>query len=111
MVIIHTEEQLNHLETSIQKNDSIIFQVNSDTNLHSIENKISLIYIYVDDEEFMLPINHSESILKPKNIITEKTIWVLDKKSYQHNSFIKSNDVRDLLMNEIEDGKYGLFNY
>ena len=22
-----------------------------------------------------------------------------------------SNDVRDLLMNEIEDGKYGLFNY
>ena len=96
MVIIHTEEQLNHLETSIQKNDSIILQVNSDTNLHSIENKISLIYIYVDDEEFMLPINHSESILKPKNIITEKTIWVLDKKSYQHNSFIKSNDVRDL---------------
>ena len=44
----------------------------------------------------MLPINHSESILKPKNIITEKTIWVLDKKSYQHNFFIKSNDVRDL---------------
>ena len=44
----------------------------------------------------MLPINHSESILKPKNIITEKTIWVLNKKSYQHNSFIKSNDVRDL---------------
>ena len=22
-----------------------------------------------------------------------------------------SNDIRDLLMNEIEDGKYGLFNY
>ena len=59
MVIIHTEEQLNHLETSIQKNDSIILQVNSDTNLHSIENKISLVYIYVDNEEFMLPINHS----------------------------------------------------
>ena len=96
MVIIHTEEQLNHLETSIQKNYSIILQVNSDTNLHSIENKISLVYIYVDNEEFMLPINHSESILKPKNITTDKTVWVLDKKSYQHNSFIKSNDIRDL---------------
>ena len=96
MVIIHTEEQLNLLETLIQKNDSIVLQVNSDTNLHSIENKISLVYIYVDDEEFMLPINHGECILKPKNITTDKTVWVLDKKSYQHNFFIKSNDIRDL---------------
>ena len=96
MVIIHTEEQLNLLETLIQKNDSIVLQVNSDTNLHSIENKISLVYIYVDDEEFVLPINHGECILKPKNITTDKTVWVLDKKSYQHNFFIKSNDIRDL---------------
>ena len=96
MVIIHTDTQFSHLETLIQKNDCIVFQVNSDTNLHTIENRISLVYIYVDNEEFVLPINHSESILKPKNITTEKTIWVLDKKSYLHKFFIKSNDIRDL---------------
>ena len=72
MVIIYTESQLNHLRTLIEKNDCIVFQLNSDTNLHSIENNISLVYIYVDSEEFMLPVNHSESILKTTSITTEK---------------------------------------
>ena len=96
MVIINTVQQYSHLETLIQKNDSIVLQVNSDVNLHSIENRISLLYVWVDDEEFMLPINHSESTMKFKNIITKKTIWVIDKKNYLHNSFIKSFNVRDL---------------
>ena len=96
MVIIYTESQLNHLRTLIEKNDCIVFQLNSDTNLHSIENNISLVYIYVDNEEFMLPVNHSESILKTTSITTEKNVWVLDKKSYQHNPFIKSKNVKDL---------------
>ena len=77
MVIINTVQQYSHLETLIQKNDSIVLQVNSDTNLHSIENKISLVYIHVDNEEFMLPINHSESTTKFKNIITKKTIYII----------------------------------
>ena len=72
MVIINTVQQYSHLETLIQKNDSIVLQVNSDVNLHSIENRISLLYIWVGDEEFMLPINHSESTMEFKNIITKK---------------------------------------
>jgi hypothetical protein len=96
MVIINTVQQYSHLETMIQKNDSIVLQVNSDVNLHSIENRISLLYIWVGDEEFMLPINHSESTMEFKNIITKKTIWVFDKKNYLHNPFIKSFNVRDL---------------
>ena len=96
MVIINTVQQYSHLETLIQKNDSIVLQVNSDVNLHSIENRISLLYVCVGDEEFMLPINHSESTMKFKTISTKKTIWVFDKKSYLHNPYFKSTDVRDL---------------
>ena len=96
MVIINTVQQYSHLETLIQKNDSIVLLVNSDVNLHSIENRISLLYVCVGDEEFMLPINHSESTMKFKTISTKKTIWVFDKKSYLHNPYFKSTDVRDL---------------
>ena len=96
MVIINTVQQYSHLETLIQKNDSIVLQVNSDVNLHSIENRISLLYVCVGDEEFMLPINHSESTMKFKTISTKKTIWVFDKKSYLHNPYFKSTDIRDL---------------
>ena len=96
MVIINTVQQYSHLETLIQKNDSIVLLVNSDVNLHSIENRISLLYVCVGDEEFMLPINHSESTMKFKTISTKKTIWVFDKKSYLHNPYFKSTDIRDL---------------
>ena len=65
-----------------------IFGRTGQAQLISISQKIDLINEI--NENF-----YSQGI-KPKNIITEKTIWVLDKKSYQHNSFIKSNDVRDL---------------
>ena len=88
MVIINTVQQYSHLETLIQKNDSIVLQVNSDVNLHSIENRISLLYVWVGDEEFMLPINHSESTMEFKNIITKKTIWVFDKKNYLHIHYL-----------------------
>jgi len=96
MVIIHTEEQLLDLTELIQKNDSIVFQINSDANLHPVENRISLIYIWVNDREFILPINHGEGIVSSIPITTDKTIWVLDKKSYLHKSIIMSDDIRDL---------------
>tara|TARA_B100000123_G_C25722378_1_gene425216 strand:- start:521 stop:1711 length:1191 start_codon:yes stop_codon:yes gene_type:complete len=57
----------------------------SDTNFHPKKNRISLLYFEIDSEEFILPINHCESVrVKPFDFKFDFKFNVLDKKSFLH---------------------------
>ena len=72
------------------------------------------IVISISKEKDMLG-SYDENSLR-EIILSDDVVKLFDEK-YRSIGFESSleefisNDIKDLLMNEIEDGKYGLFNY
>ena len=72
------------------------------------------IVINISNEKDMLG-SYDENSLR-EIILSDDVVKLFDEK-YRSIGFESSleefisNDIKDLLMNEIEDGKYGLFNY
>jgi len=101
MVIIENDVQLEHFKSTYKSNDCYIIPVQSDKNKHPLDGELSLLYIQITDgQEFILPLNHSETVNLDVDI---NTILVSDTKKYTHdkkllNHFIKLDNIIDVNM-------------
>ena len=85
MVIIDNKEDLQKLRSKLHSDNVNCVPILSDTNFHPKKNRISLLYFEIDSEEFILPINHCESVrVKPFDFKFDFKFNVLDKKSFLH---------------------------
>ena len=99
MVIVNSKEKWSVLQNKIQTENFIYLQILSDVNKHSTENRVSCFYIKTQSEDYIIPVNHNEKfdIIEPIKVDTK--ISIIDLKSYQHNTFIHSDNVVDLNWN------------
>ena len=97
MVIVNTDILLNQLKQQIQSKPFVLMQMYSDVQKHPQENRISCIWVDFQDEQYIVPIHHTEKFRDINNLITTKqTIYVDDLKQYRHNSLVISDDIRDM---------------
>ena len=97
MVIVNTDILFNQLKQQIQSKPFVLMQMYSDVQKHPQENRISCIWVDFQDEQYIVPIHHTEKFRDINNLITTKqTIYVDDLKQYRHNSLVISDDVRDM---------------
>ena len=97
MVIVNTDILLNQLKQQIQSKPFVLMQMYSDVQKHPQENRISCIWVDFQDEQYIVPIHHTEKFRDIHNLITTKqTIYVDDLKQYRHNSLVISDDIRDM---------------
>ena len=61
MKIIENDKSWKKFITEFEKNDSIVIPIQCDDNKHPCDTKLSLLYVNINNEEFVLPFNHSES--------------------------------------------------
>ena len=82
MVIVETTDDVKSFEESYRNQDSIVIPILSDVNKHPVENTLSLIYIQMmDGEEFIIPYNHSETIIGHNiNLFSDTTKYTYDRK-------------------------------
>ena len=82
MVIVETTDDVKLFKKSYKKQDSIVIPILSDVNKHPVENNLSLIYIQMmDGNEFIIPYNHSETIIGHNiNLFSDTTKYTHDKK-------------------------------
>ena len=97
MVIVNTDILFNQLKQQIQSKPFVLMQMYSDVQKHPQENRISCIWVDFQDEQYIVPIHHTEKFRDINNLITtNQTIYVDDLKQYRHNSLVISDDVRDM---------------
>ena len=97
MVIVNTDILLNQLKQQIQSKPFVLMQMYSDVQKHPQENRISCIWVDFQDEQYIVPIHHTEKFRDINNLITTKqTIYVDDLKQHRHNALVISDDVRDM---------------
>jgi hypothetical protein len=86
-MIVDTEDELDAVLRYVQGRNTLIVPIYTDANLHSAINKISLIYIYIEDAiERIIPIHHTEQIRgfseRLSDFLELKGIYVHDKKKW-----------------------------
>ena len=97
MIIVNTNTLYNQLKQHIQSKPFVLLQMYSDVNTHPQENRVSCYYVDFQDEQYIVPIYHTEKYQDNIEMIeTEQTIFVQDLKRYQHNTLVFSKDVRDM---------------
>ena len=97
MVIVNTDILFNQLKQQIQSKPFVLMQMYSDVQKHPQENRISCIWVDFQDEQYIVPIHHTEKFRDINNLITTKqTIYVDDLKQYRHNALVISDDIRDM---------------
>ena len=97
MIIVNTNTLYNQLKQHIQEKPFVLLQMYSDVNTHPQENRVSCYYVDFQDEQYIVPIHHTEKYQDNIEMIeTEQTIFVQDLKRYQHNTLVFSKDVRDM---------------
>jgi len=97
MVIVNTDILLNQLKQQIQSKPFVLMQMYSDVQKHPQENRISCIWVDFQDEQYIVPIHHTEKFRDINNLITTKqTIYVDDLKQHRHNALVISDDIRDM---------------
>ena len=97
MVIVNTDILFNQLKQQIQSKPFVLMQMYSDVQKHPQENRISCIWVDFQDEQYIVPIHHTEKFCDINNLITTKqTIYVDDLKQHRHNALVISDDIRDM---------------
>lgn len=99
MIIVNTNTLYNQLKQHIQTKPFVLLQMYSDVNAHPAENRVSCYYVDFQDEQYIVPIHHTEKYhldYKVDILETEQTIYVSDIKQYLHNTLVISKDVRDM---------------
>jgi len=97
MIIVNTNTLFNQLKQHIQSKPFVLLQMYSDVKAHPQENRVSCYYVDFQDEQYIVPIHHTEKYQDDFEIIqTEQTIFVQDLKQYKHNTLVISKDVRDM---------------
>ena len=99
MIIVNTHTLFNQLKQHIQTKPFVLLQIYSDVKAHPQENRVSCYYVDFQDEQYIVPIHHTEKYsldYKAEVIQTDQTIYVSDIKKYKHNTLVISKDVRDM---------------
>jgi len=88
-MIIDDELSLSELKAQYIDSENIVIPVYSDINKHRIHNRVSLLYIYClnTNNEFIIPINHSEQIYK----ISDLSFLHNTKNTYTYSSGIHNS--------------------
>jgi hypothetical protein len=97
MIIVNTNTLFNQLKQQIQSKPFVLLQMYSDVNAHPQENRVSCYYVDFQDEQYIVPIHHTEKYQDEIQMIeTEQTIFVQDLKHYYHNTLVFGKDIRDM---------------
>ena len=97
MVIVNTDILFNQLNQQIQKKPFVLLQIYSDVKAHPQENRVSCYYVDFQDEQYIVPIHHTEKYQDEIQMIeTNQTIFVQDLKQYHHNTLVFGKDIRDM---------------
>ena len=97
MIIVNTDTLFNQLKQHIQSKPFVLLQMYSDVNAHPQENRVSCYYVDFQDEQYIVPIHHTEKYQDEIQMIqTEQTIFVQDLKQYYHNTLVFGEDIRDM---------------
>ena len=97
MIIVNTQKLFNQLKQHIQTKPFVLLQIYSDVNAHPQENRVSCYYVDFQDEQYIVPIHHTEKYQDEIQMIeTEQTIFVQDLKQYHHNTLVFGKDIRDM---------------
>ena len=97
MIIVNTNTLFNQLKQQIQSKPFVLLQMYSDVNAHPQENRVSCYYVDFQDEQYIVPIHHTEKYQDDIQMIqTEQTIFVQDLKQYYHNTLVFGKDIRDM---------------
>ena len=60
MIIVNTQKLFNQLKQHIQTKPFVLLQIYSDVNAHPQENRVSCYYVDFQDEQYIVPIHHTE---------------------------------------------------
>ena len=97
MIIVNTQKLFNQLKQHIQTKPFVLLQIYSDVKAHPQENRVSCYYVDFQDEQYIVPIHHTEKYQDEIQMIeTNQTIFVQDLKQYYHNTLVFGKDVRDM---------------
>ena len=85
-MIIENKNQLSDFLKGYNSQDSIIIPIQNDENKHPIDDGICLLYIQLmDGDEYVLPINHSETLnVELPDLDSDTKKFTTDKKYLQH---------------------------
>ena len=85
-MIIENKNQLSDFLKGYNSQDSIIIPIQNDENKHPIDDGICLLYIQLmDGDEYILPINHSETLnVELPDLDSDTKKFTTDKKYLQH---------------------------
>ncbi|KKK70172.1 hypothetical protein LCGC14_2926680, partial [marine sediment metagenome] len=97
MVIVESNNQFDAFLSEFSVSDSIIVPIFTDNSLHSLNNKLSLLYIHTlhPEKDFILPFDHSEALnldiqLLSKLKESERIKYTLRKKELSHTVPLKN---------------------
>lgn len=97
MIIVNTQKLFNQLKQHIQSKPFVLLQMYSDVKAHPQENRVSCYYVDFQDEQYIVPIHHTEKYQDEIQMIeTNQTIFVQDLKQYYHNTLVFGKDIRDM---------------
>ena len=97
MIIVNTNTLFNQLKQHIQTKPFVLLQIYSDVKAHPQENRVSCYYVDFQDEQYIVPIHHTEKYQDEIQMIeTNQTIFVQDLKQYHHNTLVFGKDIRDM---------------
>ena len=97
MVIVNTDILFNQLKQHIQSKPFVLLQMYSDVKAHPQENRVSCYWVDFQDEQYIVPIHHTEKYQDEIQMIeTNQTIFVQDLKQYHHNTLVFGKDIRDM---------------
>ncbi len=97
MIIVNTQKLFNQLKQHIQSKPFVLLQMYSDVKAHPQENRVSCHYVDFQDEQYIVPIHHTEKYQDEIQMIeTNQTIFVQDLKQYYHNTLVFGKDIRDM---------------
>jgi len=85
-MLIENREQLKSFLQLYNSNDSILIPIQSDDHKHPIDTELSLLYVQLlSGEEFMLPLNHSETLnIELPDLNSDTIKYTHDKKKLGH---------------------------
>ena len=96
MVIVENKSQLQDFLKSYKTEDSILIPIPCDDNKHSVNTKLSLLYVHLlSGKEFILPFNHSETLnIEFPNLDSDTKKYTYDIKKLNH--YVRLNNVIDV---------------
>ena len=95
-MIVENKKQLKEFIKSYKSEDSIVIPIPCDGNKHSVNTKLSTLYVQLlGGREFILPFNHSETLnIEIPNLKSDTKKYTYDRKKLNH--FVKLDNVIDV---------------